>query len=672
MNLQLSISLLASDRPAALERCLDSLKSLLMQVPGELIVVITGTDEKVRETAARYTEHIIPFTWCNDFSAARNTGLKAAKGEWFMYLDDDEWFEDTTEIRDFFLSGEYKNYGTAFYKVRNYSNWDGIRYFDFHAFRMAKRTSEIRFQNSIHEELVPRHGKAKFFDAYVHHYGYVQDNIKTDTVKAVRNVPMLLKAIRKNPNYIKNYLQLIQEYYAEGELDKVEEYCRKARRLCRGKAGAEGYIEWLQVRWADIQCDKGNTENAKKEIEAILENENPNELTRLCLYNKLILLCTQLKEHDRTIRYGRKFEELLIYMDNNPRLWGEQNYGNITEGRVKKPETLSFGRLRCIEAALYSERTDEAEYFLTLLAWEDEYLIQQYYSLFDQWKNQFPDIFNEILARVSIENPYLVFQRARSSDGIEDGNIEQLLQCMQTTVSLYLKQKIMKEAVSAEMDLNEFTKLMDLDTWKLYMQQILSETSLPQLPKLQRTADALKITAPLYGLWLKKLCLEKQLIREYPAGDMLIDTMSEYTWCVLSYYKGQYREEMFLEEKRNILPEDCRFAILISDALECIEKRQLPEAVRFFRRALHFYPAMTGVIHEIIRQLKDSMDNPAPVSGEEFQILAEQMKSSLSMLIEQEQYTQALPVMQQLCTLLPEDLELLRLRQRLLLKVSEN
>ena len=104
MNIQLSISLLASNRAASLERCLDSLRPLLMQVPSELIIVFTGTDEKVKEIASRYTDKVLPFTWCDNFSAARNVGLWAAKGEWFMYIDDDEWFEDVTEIRDFFLS----------------------------------------------------------------------------------------------------------------------------------------------------------------------------------------------------------------------------------------------------------------------------------------------------------------------------------------------------------------------------------------------------------------------------------------------------------------------------------------------------------------------------------------------------------------------------------------
>ena len=97
MKLPLTISLLASSRTATLERCLDSLKPLLLEVPAELIVVFTGTDERVRQIAERYTDQVIPFTWCNDFSAARNEGLKRAKGEWFLYLDDDEWFDDVTE-----------------------------------------------------------------------------------------------------------------------------------------------------------------------------------------------------------------------------------------------------------------------------------------------------------------------------------------------------------------------------------------------------------------------------------------------------------------------------------------------------------------------------------------------------------------------------------------------
>ena len=32
------------------------------------------------------------FKWCDDFAKARNAGLEKCTGEWFMYIDDDEWF----------------------------------------------------------------------------------------------------------------------------------------------------------------------------------------------------------------------------------------------------------------------------------------------------------------------------------------------------------------------------------------------------------------------------------------------------------------------------------------------------------------------------------------------------------------------------------------------------
>ena len=78
------------------------------------------------------------------------------------------------------------------------------------------------------------------------------------------------------------------------------------------------------------------------------------------------------------------------------------------------------------------------------------------------------------------------------------------------------------------------------------------------------------------------------------------------------------------------------------------------------------------MIHEVIRQLKNSADNPARNAGAEFELLAEQMKNNLSTMIDQGQYTQALPVMQQLCTLLPEDLGLLKLRQKFYQKADNH
>ena len=103
MKPQLTISLLASRQIHAVRKCLDSLIPILIKIPSELIVVDTSEDNDIRQLLLQYTPHVIPFRWCNDFSKARNTGIQIAQGEWFLFIDDDEWFEDPKEIITFFF-----------------------------------------------------------------------------------------------------------------------------------------------------------------------------------------------------------------------------------------------------------------------------------------------------------------------------------------------------------------------------------------------------------------------------------------------------------------------------------------------------------------------------------------------------------------------------------------
>ena len=220
MNIQLTISLLVSDRIATLERCLSSLKPLLRELDSELIVVYTGSSPETLELAEQYTSHIIPFTWCNDFSKARNVGLSAAKGEWFLYLDDDEWFENTDEIIHFFKSGEYRQYQTAFYIQRNYNDWEGSSYADAYVGRMCRLSSETRFVYPIHENIKPYPEPSKKFGTFVHHFGYV--GVKNDTAqsaKSDRNLSLLQKRLETEPASAHLYAQAAQEYASTQDYD---------------------------------------------------------------------------------------------------------------------------------------------------------------------------------------------------------------------------------------------------------------------------------------------------------------------------------------------------------------------------------------------------------------------------------------------------------------------
>jgi len=91
----LSISLMSNGKKNTVRRCLDSLIPVMEAVPSELIIVDTkgGVPNDSVEIAREYTDKIYPFVWCDDFAAARNVCFKHARGEWFLFQDDDEVFE---------------------------------------------------------------------------------------------------------------------------------------------------------------------------------------------------------------------------------------------------------------------------------------------------------------------------------------------------------------------------------------------------------------------------------------------------------------------------------------------------------------------------------------------------------------------------------------------------
>lgn len=666
MKIQLTISLLASANPEALERCLDSLRPLMMQIPSELIIVFTGTDKRVQKVAARYTDQIYPFTWCNDFSAARNVGLKHAKGEWFLYIDDDEWFEDTSELINFFQSGEYLNYNSAFYLERNYLDWDGLRHFDFFAFRMAKRIPGLRFEGSIHEQLYPAYGPVKYFKDYVHHYGYVQNVNNTEGDKSSRNIPMLLKAISSKPDYLKNYLQITKEYCSEKEWEKAEQYCRKGRKLCQNEKNALDEKLWLQVYLATLLARKTDKKQAISEIESMLSTEKPSELARIMLYHFLISLYAELENPEETVRCGCEYEKLLEYMEKNPHIWEEQRYGDVNEYLAKDPKKVLASRLDSLSAALKIQDRKHAEYFLSLLPWEEEYQMQQYYPLFNQWKECYHPLFQELLESLPYDSsPYLLFQQALRS--LEDNNTQEteylFSRCMEKSTDFYLRQEIIRQAILNLPKIDKIAVSVDLDMWKACVESALQQIPDSALSKVEQLTDTMDETITIQKLWMVKLLLERKLTRGYLMNPDLTETLKEYGQSILKYYRLQYRDEMFEEEHKVLLPKECRFACLLVEAIEAIDKGLLAESVRLFRQALYIHPLMTGTINEVLRQLQMELNVPSHAGGDEFIALAYQLKEVLKEMIKKQQFKEAETIVTQLSTLLPKDLEVLRMRQ---------
>ena len=237
----LTISILISDRPDTVRKCLDSIKPLLDRVSSELILVDTGCGRRVRGIIEEYTDRIVDFEWCRDFAKARNAGLERARGKWFLYMDDDEWFEDVEDIVRFFNSGEYKLYGVGLYTVRNYSDMAGTRYTEMLAGRMIRLEPDIRFIYRIHECFSRAPGRTKRLNAFVHHYGYAYPTAEAARAHAARNIGLLQEELREHPRNMRLTLQLAQEHNTLGEAEKSLELSLNAIHMAEQGPVEEDY-----------------------------------------------------------------------------------------------------------------------------------------------------------------------------------------------------------------------------------------------------------------------------------------------------------------------------------------------------------------------------------------------------------------------------------------------
>lgn len=235
----LTISILCSGRSKTTIKCLESLEELRSRIPLELIIVDTGCDEKLHSHLANYADVITRFTWCDDFAKARNAGLTLARGEWFLYLDDDEWFIDTEELVEFFTSGKYKHYAAARYIQRNYLDMAEIQYTDSWVMRMIRLDKDTHFRSRIHELLTPIKGETASLHSVVKHFGYVYETEEALWAHYERNSFLLKEMIKEEPHELRWYMLLAQEYRTAEQWQELYDLGAEGRALVDNMLAAD-------------------------------------------------------------------------------------------------------------------------------------------------------------------------------------------------------------------------------------------------------------------------------------------------------------------------------------------------------------------------------------------------------------------------------------------------
>jgi tetratricopeptide (TPR) repeat protein len=189
--LGISLVVLACDEEPLLSPLLSHHRPLY----DEALVVLRDPGRGSGAAAAAAGARVVPFSWCDDFAAARNSGLNEAHGSWILVLDTDERvaerdFPKITEcvtdvLTDYYICDQ-RNYTNR----RTHPDWqpvDGqyaaeesgqIGYVATQQARLFPNLPELRYRGCIHESVdadARRLGlRPQILPVVIHHYGHVQ------------------------------------------------------------------------------------------------------------------------------------------------------------------------------------------------------------------------------------------------------------------------------------------------------------------------------------------------------------------------------------------------------------------------------------------------------------------------------------------------------------------
>ena len=175
-----------------LPRCLAS----VLLVVHEMVIVDTGSDDRTMAIAEIFGARVVHHAWNDDYAAARNIGLAAARGAWVLVLDADEALSELDHplIRNAVRHGTRTAWQVM---TRNYTEdpigqgWEAndgayppeevaAGWYPSWKVRLFPRCADIRFQGRVHEMVEPALRDAGFdirrASFVVHHYGELDRN----------------------------------------------------------------------------------------------------------------------------------------------------------------------------------------------------------------------------------------------------------------------------------------------------------------------------------------------------------------------------------------------------------------------------------------------------------------------------------------------------------------
>ncbi len=216
---RLSLCMIVRNEEARLGRCLESVQGLV----DEIVVVDTGSTDRTVEIAQSFGAVIGHFSWCDDFSAARNESLKLASGEWIMWLDADDILP--TQYHDEIRQLLSDNYQKSYFFLLDDQGYENVSCLQM---RLFPNLPGIGFEMPIHEQMTPALARLGLemiaTEIRVVHTGYTTPEVVDE--KKERYLRIMEDWLRTHPDdyIVRSHVALT--YFSTDRLDEALEAYR--------------------------------------------------------------------------------------------------------------------------------------------------------------------------------------------------------------------------------------------------------------------------------------------------------------------------------------------------------------------------------------------------------------------------------------------------------------
>lgn len=241
-----ALVMIARNEARCIGRCLASARPWV----DELIVLDTGSSDDTVGIARAHGATVHHFTWCDDFSAARNAALAHSTADWHIVLDADEWIESGGEalaalrlqtpdhvgalaVRSDFAehSGSATQGGDGAHAPAQATSWIS---------RVLPRG--VRYEGLVHEQ--PRHQwPVHRLPVVIGHDGYAPEAMQR---KGSRNAQLLRAALQANPGDAYLLYQQGKDHEVHDRFEEAHQAYAHAWPLCPPQAA---WRHDLLIRW---------------------------------------------------------------------------------------------------------------------------------------------------------------------------------------------------------------------------------------------------------------------------------------------------------------------------------------------------------------------------------------------------------------------------------------